>query len=431
MSQDSGSKELGPEPGPELGIAVIGFGWMGQAHSRAINRLSSLFPSRPYSARLVICAEADKARGEMAIADFGFAEATQDWRAAIEHPDVDVVYVCAPNMLHEPAVMAAAATGRHVFCEKPVGGTPAQTVRVHEACTAAGLVTGVGYNYRFAPLVQHTRNLIEAGDLGEITNYRGQFFSMFGSDPLGLLSWRFEVEHGGHGVSSDILSHAIDLAMMLNGPVSKVIGTGETFISQRPIAQPGASHYAVGKAGDPHGAVTNEDYFGALAVFENGSRGTFEASRTMFGPQSQMAFEVYGTKGAAAWNLEAMNEMKLWLADAASAGNGGYATVRAGEHHPYHSNFVPGEANPIGFEDLVTTEDHEYLSAVAQGHAHSAGFEQAVNYVSVQAALLRSWVSGSWEDVVTLNSGNLSELVPAIADLPASNHSASNHSASK
>ena len=361
----------------------------------------------------------------MAVSDFGFAESTQDWQAAIAHPEVDVVFVCGPNMLHEPAVMAAVQAKRHVFCEKPVGGTPAQTVRMHEACVAAGLVTGVGYNYRFAPLVQHTKNLLEAGALGQITNYRGQFFSMFGSDPLGLLSWRFEVEHGGHGVSSDILSHTIDLAMMLNGPISKVVGTGETFITQRPMAQPGASHYAVGQASDPHGAVTNEDYFGALTVFENGARGTFEASRTMFGPQSQMAFDVYGTRGAAGWNLETMNEMKLWLADDASVGNGGYVTLRAGEAHPYHAAFVPGEANPIGFEDLVTAEDHEYLSAVAQGRPHSAGFEQAVNYISVQAALLRSWVSGSWEDVITLNSGNLAELVPAVADLPASGLSAS------
>ncbi len=403
-----------------LGIAVVGFGWMGQAHSRSIRRLPTIFGERSYVPRLVVCAEPDTQRGQMAIESFGFAEATQDWQAAINHPDVDVVFVCAPNMLHEPVVMAAIEAKRHVFCEKPVGGTPAQTVRVHEASRQAGLVTGVGYNYRFAPLVQHTKNLINAGELGDITNYRGQFFSMFGSDPLGLLSWRFEVDQAGHGVSSDILSHAIDLAMMLNGSITKVVGTGETFISQRPIARSGASHYAVGQPGDPLGPVSNEDYFGALAVFDNGSRGTFEASRTMVGPQSRMAFDVYGTKGAAAWNLETMNEMRLWLTDSALPGNFGYTTVRAGEQHPYHSAYVPGEANPIGFEDLVTTEDHEFLSAVAQGRPHSAGFEQAVDYVSVQAALLRSWVSGAWEDVVTLSSDNLVDLVPPVTQIPTS-----------
>lgn len=399
----------------ELGVAVVGFGWMGQAHSRSIARLGSIFVDRCYQARLVVCAEADQSRRELAAGAFGFAEVTPDWRAAVSHRDVDVVFVCAPNMLHESAVTAAVEAGCHVFCEKPVGGTPAQTVRMHEACQAAGLITGVGYNYRFAPLVQYTKSLIETGALGQITNYRGQFFSMFGSNPLGLLSWRFEIEQGGYGVSSDILSHAIDLGMMLNGPIAKVVGTGETFIKQRPIAQPGASHYALGQSGDPTGEVTNEDYFGALAVFENGARGTFEASRTMFGPQSQMAFDVYGTKGAAAWNLETMNEMKLWLAGSAPAAAGGYTTVRAGEHHRYHSAFVPGEANPIGFEDLVTIEDHEYLSAVARGRPHSAGFEQAVNYVSVQAALLRSWESGAWEDVIALSSENLEDLVPALS----------------
>lgn len=392
---------------------------MGQAHARSMMRLPTLFEARAYEPQLVVCAESDEQRRRVAVDDYGFATATDDWRAAVDHPDVDVVFVCAPNMLHEPAVLAAAASGRHVFCEKPAGGTPAQTVRMHAACEAAGLVTGIGYNYRFVPLVEHTRALIADGALGEITNYRGQFFSMFGADPLGLLSWRFDAAQGGHGVSSDILSHAVDLSMMLNGPITRVVGTGATFIARRPVAVGPASHYALGSPDDPTGEVTNEDYFGALTVFANGSRGTFEASRTMLGPQSQMAFDVYGTKGAAGWSFETMNEMRLWLADATPAGAQGYTTVRAGEHHGFHSAFVPGEANAIGFEDLVAVEDHEYLTAVAQGRPHSAGFEQAVAYVSVQAALLRSWVSGAWEDVVALTSANVDELVPAVAALPA------------
>ena len=127
-------------------------------------------------------------------------------------------------MLHEELCVAAAEAGKHVFCEKPVGGTPEQTARVEKAAREAGVITGVGYNYRWAPLVIYARQLIEAGVLGEITNYRGRFFSMYGSDPMGLLSWRFEHDGAGYGVSSDILSHAIDLAMMLNGPITEVVG---------------------------------------------------------------------------------------------------------------------------------------------------------------------------------------------------------------
>ncbi len=396
----------------QLGIAVVGFGWMGQAHSRSVMRIPSLFPERGYAPKLVVCAESVQERHQLATGGFGFAESTADWRAAVDRPDVDVVYVTAPNMLHEEVVTAAAALGKHVFCEKPVGGTPAQTVRCWDACNAAESVTGVGYNYRFAPLVQHAKGLIERGDLGTITNYRGRFFSMFGADPLGLLSWRFDLDSAGHGVTSDILSHAIDLAMMLNGPITSVVGSGAGFITQRPVAGAGASHYARGAQGDPTGPVTNEDYFGALVMFANGSRGTFEASRTIVGPESQMAFDVYGTGGAVNWNFETMNELGVYLADAPERG---YTTVRAGERHPNNAAFVPGDANALGFEDLLAIEDHEYLTAVSEGRPHSAGFDEAVAYVSVQAALLRSWSSGSWEKVIPLNSTNVTSLVPADA----------------
>lgn len=396
-----------------LGIAVVGFGWMGQAHARSVMRIPSLFDERSYAPELVVCADTVDERRTMAREGFGFGDATDDWRTAVDRPDVDVVYVTAPNMLHEQMVTAAVAAGKHVFCEKPVGGTPAQTVRCFEAAEAAGCITGVGYNYRFAPLVQHAKTLVDSGALGSITNYRGRFFSMFGADPLGLLSWRFELDQAGHGVSSDILSHAIDVAMMLNGPITKVVGSGATFIAERPIAQPGASHYARGRPGDPTGPVTNEDYFGALAVFANGSRGTFEVSRTMVGPESQMAFDIYGTEGAASWNLETMNELQLYMApQAGSTPERGYTTIRAGERHPGHGAFVPGDANAIGFEDLVALEDHQYLSAVSDGRPHSAGFAEAAAYVSVQAALLRSWVSGAWENVIPLTSANIDELTP-------------------
>ncbi len=382
-----------------LGVAVIGFGWMGQAHARSCARLPMIFEGLPYRPELRVCADTLPQRREAARRDFGFDKVTADWRVATEDPNVDVVVICAPNMLHTEIVEAAASAGKHVFCEKPVGGTPDQTARAEKACRDAGVITGVGYNYRFVPLVQHARNMISAGELGEITNYRGRFFSMYGADPLGLLSWRFLLEQAGHGVSTDILSHSIDLAMMLNGPILRVIGTGETFIKQRPLPSGSGTHYDRGSPDDPVGVVTNEDYFGAMAIFANGSRGTFEVSRTMVGPQSQMAFDIHGTAGAISWNLESMNEMRLFqMGD----GDLGYSTVYAGEAHPFHSNFVPGEANSIGFEDLVTIQDHEFLKAVAEGRPHAAGMQQAVEYVSVQAALLESWQTGAWTDVVSV-----------------------------
>ena len=227
---------------------------------------------------------------------FGFEQGTQDWRRVMDDPDVDIVMIAAPNMLHVELIEAACAAGKHVFCEKPVGGTPEQTVRAERAARQAGVITGVGYNYRWAPLVRYVAQLIDQGELGEITNYRGRFFSMYGADPLGLLSWRFKAEEGGHGASTDLLSHAVDLGQMLLGPITRLVGTTETFIRERPLpGADGASHFGRGAPGDPTGPVTNEDYASMLCEFASGARGTFEASRAIVGPENQMAFDVYGT----------------------------------------------------------------------------------------------------------------------------------------
>jgi predicted dehydrogenase len=386
-----------------IGVGLIGFGWLGQAHSRSLQRIPTLFAQREFDPELVICSDAVPARVDEAVGSFGYARGTTDWRAVMHDRAVEVVFVAAPNMLHLELIEAAAQAGKHVFCEKPVGGTPEQTVRAERVARQAGVTTGVGYNYRWAPLVRYAARLIEDGRLGEITNYRGRFFSTYGSDPLGLLSWRFLVDEGGYGVTSDLLSHSVDLAHMLLGPITRVSGTTATFIAQRPIAQDSArppSHYGRGAPGDPTGTVTNEDYAGMLCEFAGGARGTFEASRTIVGPESQMAFDAYGTRGAVGWNLERMNELQVYLAE--DELHTGYRTVFGGDRFPYHGHFVPGSANGIGFEDLVAIEDYEFCRAIAEERPFAPGFGEAVEWVSVQAALLRSAQSGAWEDVVSL-----------------------------
>jgi predicted dehydrogenase len=381
-------------------IGVIGFGWMGQAHSRGVRRAPSYFLERDYEPELVVVSDTVEARRVDAVRSFGYQRAVTDWHEVVDAPDVDVVFVTAPNMLHVEMVEAAAAAGKAVFCEKPVGGTPPQTVVAERAARHAGVITGVGYNYRWAPLVQYTKQLIDSGELGEITNYYGRFFSMYGSDPMGALSWRFLVDQAGHGVSTDILSHAVDLGHYLVGGIAKVVATGETFIKQRPIPGVGGTHYDRGKPGDPLGEVTNEDYMGLMCVFQSGARGTFEACRSMVGPEGQNSFEVYGTKGSVAWNFEKMNELRVYIA--AEHKHTGFTTVLGGDRFPHHGNFVPGSGNSIGFEDLICIEDHEFLQSVANGRQFTPGFSDALAYVSVQAAVLRSWESGRWEDVVSL-----------------------------
>jgi predicted dehydrogenase len=171
----------------------------------------------------------------------------------------------------------------------------------------------------------------------------------------------------------------------------------ETTIKQRPLPTGAASHYGRGRPEDPKGDVENEDFASMLCTFANGATGTFEVGRAIVGPESQNAFEIYGTKGALAWNLEELNELRYYrLSDGP---NTGYTTIFGGDRFPFHGAFVPGQANAIGFEDLVAIEDYSFMQSLATGTAFSPGFREAVDIVSVQQALIDSWESRTWERV--------------------------------
>ena len=383
-----------------IGIAVLGLGWMGQAHSRSALRIPSLFPNRSFEPRLVVCADTVAAARERAVNDFGFKKAVEDWRLAISDPEVDAVWVTTPNMMHLEMIEAACAAGKAVFCEKPIGGKPEHVVQAFRAAEAAGIPTGVGYNYVWSPLVLHARDLIASGQLGEITHYRGRFLTMYGSDELGLLTWRFKLNLAGYGVTSDILSHSVSMAQFLVGDIVEVVGMQNTTITSRPLPSGSASHYGRGSADDPRGEVENEDFASMLCRFSNGATGTFESSRTIVGPESENAFEVYGTKGSLKWNHERINELEVYLLH--EGDDTGYTTVRGGDRFPFHGAFVPGQANSSGFEDLVAIEDYNFLESLATKSTFSPGFREAVDVVSVQQALINSWQSRSWQPVTDL-----------------------------
>jgi predicted dehydrogenase len=384
-----------------IGIGVVGFGWMGQAHTRAYRDIPVYFAGSGIRPRLAAVADNVPARLDLARDNFGFAWGTPDWRELIDRDDVDVVDVTAPNALHQEIVEAAAAAGKHVFCEKPVGISPEATAAIERAGRQAGIISGCGYNYRWAPLVQYTRQLIADGRLGDLTHYRGRFFSMYGRDRLGLLSWRFLQDEAGYGALSDIMSHAIDMAQFLCGPIRRVVATRETFVRQRPLPVPGTgTHYDRGKPGDPTGPVTNEDYVGALVEFENGARGTLEADRSIFGPQSSMAFELNGSKGAASWDHETLNQLQLYLPE--EQPTDGFIEVLAGGAFPNQAEIVPGGGNSLGYEDMKLIEAVEFLRSVEAGRQHRPGFTDALANASVAAAMIRSWASERWEDVTSL-----------------------------
>lgn len=253
-----------------IGVGVIGMGWMGEAHSRSMHALPDRFPAGPVP-RLVACADPVEARATAAQRRFGFARSTTDWREVVDDPDVDVVTIAAPNVLHREVSLAALRAGKHVLCEKPVGRHPQDTIDIAAAAEDAGVCTFVGYNYRWAPVVQYAGDLLRQSRLGTITHYRGRFLNGYAADPDGVLSWRFEADQG-LGTLGDLMVHAIDMALMLAGPIDRLVADRETFIRRRPLPSGQESHYEVGDADSPHGDVTNEDYVSALVSFASGAR---------------------------------------------------------------------------------------------------------------------------------------------------------------
>jgi predicted dehydrogenase len=384
-----------------IGIGVVGFGWMGQAHSRSYRSIPAYFPEAGIRPRLVAIADTVPARTALGVDNFGFERGTADWRDLMDDDAIDVIDITAPNGMHQQLAEAAAAAGKHIFCEKPVGIVPEATAAIEAAARRAGTITGVGYNYRWAPMVQYTKHLIDSGRFGELTHYRGRFFSMYGRDRLGLLSWRFLQEEAGFGALSDIMSHAIDMAQHLCGPITRVVSVKEIFVKQRPLPKPGTgTHYERGEPGDPTGEVTNEDYVGALVEFASGVRGTLEADRSIFGPQSSMAFELNGASGAASWEHEKLNQLQLYLPE--EQHNDGFVEVLAGDAFPHQGNIVPGGGNSLGYEDMKIIEALEFLKSVADDRPHNPGFDAALANASVAAAMVRSWDSERWEAVTSL-----------------------------
>ena len=385
----------------KIGIGVIGMGWMGETHSRSYRQVLERFPDLDFEPRLVICSDNVESRAESAQYRLGFERSTTDWRAVIADPDVEIVNIAAPNGLHLEMVRAAAAAGKHIFCEKPVGRDPQETALCEQAARQAGVLTFVGYNYRWPPLVQYARQLIAEGRLGRLTHYRSRFLACYASNPYGLLSWRFQQEHG-LGILSDLGSHALDMAHFIVGPIAKVIGNKETFIRERPLPRPGeGTHFSVGGPGDPTGPVTNEDYTGALLRFGNGVQGTLEMCRVINGPKAEYMFELNGTKGALKWNFEQMNELQVQFR-AADEAEDGYTTILSGPAHPFHQYFNPGPGIGLGYDDLKAIEAYHFLKSVADNQQGEPGFAEALAVANVQSAIVQSWQSERWEPVESI-----------------------------
>ncbi|MEM7335077.1 MAG: Gfo/Idh/MocA family oxidoreductase [Chloroflexota bacterium] len=382
-----------------INVGVIGMGWMGTVHSRSYSSIQDRFFDSGIRPRLVMCADNVESRLEEAQSRFGFEQTSTDWMDVINHPEIEAVNITSPNFLHREMTLAAIAAGKHVMCEKPIGVLPEDVAACYRAAEEAGLMTFTGLNYRWVPLVQYAKNLIDSGELGEITNYYGRFFAMYASDPLGMLNWRFLKEQAGTGALGDLMPHAADMAQFLVGPIQRVTSTKQTVVTERPLPVPGrGTHFSKGHPEDPTGEVTNEDYVGAMVEFDNGARGTLEISRAIFGPKVENRFEIYGTKGAIKWNFETMDEMEIYMPDSTIA-HDGYVRILASPELPFYSRFQPGPGNNMSYDDLKVIEAHHFLKSIAEGQQLEPSFKSAYQFAQVHDAMMRSWDSGAWEDV--------------------------------
>jgi predicted dehydrogenase len=386
-----------------VGVGVIGMGWMGTVHSRAYLAAGDRFHDSGIQAKLVVCADEVEERAKEAQKRFGFERHTTRWQDIVADPQVQVVNVTTPNCMHLEVVRAAAAAGKHIFCEKPVGRDQGETAEIERLAREAGVLTFVGYNYRWAPMVQYARQLIREGKLGKLTHFRGRFLAGYASNPQTVLSWRFAREFSGSGVSGDLLSHVADMSLFLAGPIRRVVGNRETFIKRRPSAAslgqsaaPVAHSTAV--TSGPLQDVTNEDYVGALVQFADGAHGSLEVCRVIQGHKCDWAFEVEGTQGAVSWNFERMNELNIFCPDG-NAAHDGYTRIVSGPAHPFHAHFNPATGTGLGYDDLKTIEAHQFLKSIAEKRQAEPGFAEALRVAKVMAAIERSWETEGWQNI--------------------------------
>jgi predicted dehydrogenase len=378
----------------QVGIGVIGMGWMGRVHSAAYRRVLEHFPDLGLRPRLLVAADVSADRRAHA-ERVGFERTTDDWRAVIDDPAVAVVNVTLPNAMHREVAVAALEAGKHVWVEKPVGLGLEDTAAVAEAARAARGVTGVGFCYRFAPAVQHARELIAQGAIGTVNHYRAVFLADYANRPDAAASWRFQRAAAGSGALGDLMAHVVDLTHHLVGPITRLSGRTATLIPQRPRQTGEGTHFSR-VVSDDLVDVENEDWAAALCELESGAVGSLEASRVVVGPRVGLRFEAHGTTGALTWELERMNELRRFqLSD---DGDEGYTTIQAGPAHPDYAAFQPGAGVPMGYDDLRVLEARNFLASVRDGEQREPGVEEMLTTARVLSAIERSEISRAWEE---------------------------------
>ncbi|WP_112467559.1 Gfo/Idh/MocA family protein [Streptomyces triticisoli] len=376
-----------------LGVAVVGFGWMGRVHAQAYARVLHHFPQLAVRPRLVAVADEVPGRAEEAAGRYGFDSATRDWREIAADPRVRAVSITAPNFLHREIGLAMAEAGKHIWIEKPVGLTADDARAVADAAAKAGVRGTVGFNYRNAPAVATAREMVAAGEIGRVTHVRVRLFSDYAAHPEGALTWRYERERGGSGVLGDLASHGVDLARHLLGEIDSLAADTAVFVPER--ARPsGATAGHTRAAGGELGPVENDDYVNCLLRFASGARGVLEACRVSVGEQNNYGFEIHGTEGALFWDFRRMGE--LGVSRGTAYQDQPVSTVYVGPGHGVYEAFQPGSASAMGYDDLKVVEAHHFLRSIAENRPYGATLDDAVAAATALDAMARSAEQRAW-----------------------------------
>ena len=375
----------------QLNIGMIGYGFMGRAHSNGYNRVANFFPELEYKPVLkAACARnADEIK---TFADtWGYQSTETDWRKLVERKDIDAVDICVPNNLHKEIALACAAAGKMILCEKPLAMSTAEGEEMCQAVEKAKVANTVWYNYRRIPAVTFAKQLIDEGKLGRIFHYRANFlqdWTISADLPQGGHGlWRLDVAAAGSGVTGDLLAHCIDTAIWLNGGVTNVTAMTETFIKER-------THTLTGKVEK----VGIDDACAFLCRFDNGSLGLFESTRYARGHKALYTFEINGENASIKWDLHDLHRLQ-WF-DHRDAGNlRGWRSIHVTDgDHPYMGKWwVPGLQ--IGYEHSFVHQVADFCDSLGKGTPCSPTFRDALETQKVCDAVLSSAKSGQWANV--------------------------------
>ena len=376
-------------------IGMVGYKFMGKAHSHAYHTAPYIFDITEPVELVAVCG-----RNEESVTAFakkhGWQSIETDWRILVERDDIDAVDIGTSNDSHHDIAVAAAKAGKHILLEKPMAMTLTEAKNMYAVAQEAGIKHQIGFNYRRVPAIALAKRIIENGDIGNIVHWRAVYNQDWIVDPNFPLLWRFDKNVAGTGAIGDLGAHIVDLAHFLVGPIDELTSMAKTFITERPLPLSGDG--LSGKGAAEKGPVTVDDCFAMLTRFANGATGTFEATRLATGRLNYNNWEVNGTKGSIAFNLERMNELELYLKDD-PVDHSGWRTINVtnGEHPYVGAWWPPGHI--IGWEESHIHQVADFLMAIQNNTPCDPDFSVGVQNQAVLEALGESAESGAWVKV--------------------------------